>query len=288
MPRTFAFEAIGTGWRIDIEDETSDGAGETLRRRVLDRIAEFDLAYSRFRSDSLISRMAREAGEYRLPDDAAPMLDLYRSLYDLTGGAFTPLIGRMMVEAGYDAEYSMVPKELHAPPRWDDVMEVRHPVLTMKTPALLDVGAIGKGYLIDLVGELIASSGIRRFCIDAGGDILRRGDGELRVGLEDPQALDKVIGAVGLGNGSLCGSSGSRRAWDRFHHIMDPRTLDSARRVEAAWTRAKTAMLADAMATCLFLVPPEVLRLRHDFEYLVLYPDRRVVASPGFGAETFS
>ena len=58
--------------------------------------------------------MARAAGQYHLPDDAKPMFDLYYKLYAATDGKCTPLIGQVLVDAGYDANYSLQVGTFHA------------------------------------------------------------------------------------------------------------------------------------------------------------------------------
>lgn len=37
---------------------------------------------------------------------------------------------------------------------------------------MIDVGAVGKGYLIDRVADVLADAGLRRFTVDAGGDLV--------------------------------------------------------------------------------------------------------------------
>lgn len=290
MSAAFDFEAIGTRWRIDIDQAIDDEAKDSLLRLVLDRIAVFDKDYSRFRSDSLVAEMARRAGTYDLPGDAEPMLTLYKHLYDLTKGAMTPLVGQLLSDAGYDATYTLTPGELKTPPRWEDVLEYDYPKLVLKKPALLDFGAIGKGYLIDIVAGVLADAGVTSFCVDAGGDLLyREPSGKpLKIGLEDPSDLGKVVGVAEIKGGSLCGSAGNRRKWDRFHHIMDPRTLESPQHLAAVWTVAKTAIKADALATALYFISPESLLRYYEFEYLLLFPDRTVKASPHFPGELFT
>ncbi len=290
MPETIAFEAIGTRWRIDFDGPMTDDARQDLRRRLLDRISTFDKDYSRFRPDSMVSEMARRSGVYDLPADAEPMLTLYKHLYDITKGAMTPLVGQLLSDAGYDAAYSLKPGPLHTPPAWDEVLAYDFPKLVLKRPALLDFGAVGKGYLIDIIGAMLEDDGIRAYVIDAGGDIRHRDPTgrRLRVGLEDPGDHAKAVGVAEIGEASICGSSGSRRAWDRFHHIMDPRTLESPRHLDAVWTVAKTTLKADALATALFFVPPGELLPYYDFEYLLLFPDRTVKASRMFPAELFA
>lgn len=283
---SFAFEAIGTHWRIDLFEELSPEGQTALLRSIEERIAAFDRAYSRFRPDSLVTEMASRAGAYVLPDDAAPMMELYERLYRLTGGAFTPLIGQTLADAGYDAEYSLVPKTLHAPPAWEDTIGYAHPRLTLTRPALLDFGAGGKGYLADLVGGIVEAAGVRAYCVNAGGDIVCRG-AATRVGLEDPRDPGKAIGIATVRDGSICGSAGNRRAWGEFHHTIDPRTLASPRHILATWVMAKSGLVADALATALYFADARSLRSVYDFEYVVLYADLSIERSDDAPVELF-
>lgn len=251
-----SFEAIGTSWTI--EADTID------IEKIKARIAEFDKNYSRFRSDSLVSKM-RIPGSYVLPDDAKPLFDLYQKLYLLTDGKMTPLIGTVMEQAGYDAQYSLKEKEMHTPPLWDDAIEYDFPKLIVKKPVLIDIGAIGKGYLIDLVGDLIKGN----FVIDAGGDIKIKGITQT-IGLENPDNANQIVKTVELHDKSIAGSAGNRRKWGRFNHIIDPFKLASPEHIKASWAIADTAMLADAMATALYFAEADELKKHFDFEYYII------------------
>ncbi len=284
----FDFEAIGTHWNIRINDILSDAQSEILLAHIRTRIDTFDRDYSRFRADSLVTRMSKEAGIYTLPEDARTMLDVYHALYTLTGGLLTPLIGQVISDAGYDAAYSLKSKTLQKPPSWDDVLDYSYPSLTVKKPALLDFGAAGKGYLVDIVTELLQDKGITSGSVDAGGDMRVFGTQEpLRIGLEHPEDTTKAIGVALIKNRSICGSAGNRRAWGEFHHIISPETLSSVRTVLAVWIVADTALLADALATCLFFVPPQMLLKHYQFEYLTMYKDHSIEHSKEFPAELF-
>lgn len=282
----FSFEAIGTTWTIDIDDRLDESALQVIESAVRDRIATFDRVYSRFRDDSLVFEMSQKAGEYMLPADAKPMFDLYEKLYTVTDGAFTPLIGDMLIQAGYDAEYSLIPKKVEPPLRWENTLSYSFPKLTIHTPTMLDLGGIGKGYLVDIVATIIAQNGAKIFTVDAGGDMYVHGRHEI-VGLEHPLDHAKVIGKITIDSGSLCGSSGSRRAWANYHHIIDARNQQSPRDVIATWVLADTTLIADAMATCLFLCDAKKLRESFQFEYLILYSDLRIEKSDQFKAELF-
>lgn len=284
--------ATGTTWHIDSYDEISDDERARLTQAIDQRSQEFEHTYSRFRDDSFVAQLAREAGTYPLPPDAAPMLDLYRELYEVSGGVLTPLIGQTLVDAGYDAKYSFQPKPtISLPPKWEDSIDYRagSDSLTMKHPAQLDFGAIGKGYLVDLIATLIHEAGITGFCIDAGGDIYCRHPSEpLVFGLENPEREGEVIGTATLQRGSLCGSSGNRRRWDQYHHIINPHTGRSPQDIRAVWVTAESARLADGLATCLYFAPAAVLKKRYTFEYILVMHDGSAELSPDFPGQLFT
>ena len=285
----FTFDAIGTFWQIDVYDTLSPDQEAALRTYIIDRIAAFDMVYSRFRADSLVTSMSLHTGVFTMPDDAERLMSLYYDLYLKTNGLFTPLVGNILSDAGYDATYTLVQnKPLVVPPSWEETLEYKHPLVTMKKPAMLDFGAAGKGYLVDLIGELIESEGYRSYCIDAGGDILHRGDSPIRIGLENPTNIEQVIGIYPLANQSICGSAGNRRVWGNFTHIINPHTLTSPRTIAAVWVIADTALLADALATCLFFVSPDILNATYQYEYLIVYEDMSIATSEKYTGEIFT
>lgn len=286
----FQFEAIGTHWQIDIPEELSPSVFSAIENVILERIAVYDEAYSRFRDDTLVAKMAEREGVYELPDDAPPLFSLYEQVYSLTEGKVTLLIGKVMEEAGYDKEYSLISKKLHTPPTISEVFSRDGNILTMKKPALIDIGAAGKGYLVDLVGEVLEAQGVHSYTIDAGGDITHRSISvtPISIGLENPNNTSEVIGVVTLGNQSIAGSAGNRRAWGKFHHIIDPTTLESPTEILATWVVADTTLLADMLATCLFFVPASVLTPHFSFAYVILYKDFSIERSADLNAEFFS
>lgn len=285
----FSFGAIGTAWKISLPGIGLAHA-ESVICAVRERIESFEQAYSRFRPDSFVGKMREKAGTYELPADAAPMLALYRALYGLTGGKMTPLIGRVLEDAGYDGAYSLVPQERIAPARkWDEVMEYDPPFLVAKEPISLDFGAVGKGYAVDIAAEAVRSQGIGEYTVNAGGDIAHRGPAEvpLRVGLEDPDDPAKAVGMAEITAGSICGSAGNRRAWGRFTHIIDPDSVASPRHIKALWVTAETAMVADALSTALFFVKPAALTGHFAFEWAIYRSDGSAETSPSFPGEFF-
>jgi len=251
-------------------------------------IGKFDTHYSRFRADSLVSKMSRTTGEYRLPDDAEPMFDLYKELYDASDGLITPLIGQTLSDAGYDATYSLQPQKLQVPPAWEDCLIYDYPLLTVKKPVLLDLGALGKGYLVDIIGDLLQKNGVEHYVINAGGDIFCCTPMPIEVALENPFKTAEAVGIAKIANQALCGSAGNRRVWANFTHILNPKTLLSPQHLAAVWVTADTTMLADALTTALFFMPPEELHKRYTFNYGLVTEQSEIQTSKDFPARFFT
>ena len=285
------FTALGTTWNIDLRDAENAAIADKLFTDIRARLEKFENDYSRFRSGSLVSKIAKKAGTYRLSDDAEPMLDLYRKLYDATGGKVTPLIGKVLVDAGYDSSYSLQPaSKINPAEKWDDVMKYDPPDLIVNRPVQLDFGAAGKGYAVDIVAEMIEKCGLKSYSVNAGGDIAYQ-DADHKpfvIGLEDPDDIKKIVGTVELKEGAIAGSAGNRRTWDRFHHIIDPDKAESPKHIKALWVTADSVMLADGLATALFFVEPQKLADGFKFECAILYADRSAMVSSSFPGKLFS
>ena len=255
----FRFEAIGTQWEI----ETPEPLDRPLRRRILERIQQFDSTYSRFRPDSLVARVAAApvGGCFDFPEDSVTLFDLYDRLYTATGGAVDPLVGHDLELLGYDRTYSLVPApdrltEAHARgrARWSTDVVREGTSLVTRRPLVIDVGAAGKGYLVDIVTEILREAGITRFVVDGSGDLRHAGESCMRVGLEHPLDPGLVIGVSHLQDRALCASAVSRRVWGAgLHHVLDARTGVPVRDVVATWVVADEAVTADGLATALFL-----------------------------------
>lgn len=281
----FVFQAIGTHWEIDVK--FPDSKKDDLFLAIKNRIEEFDKNYSRFRKDSLVFKIFNTLGIYDMPPDFLSIFNLYKDLSRKTNGLFTPLIGNVLRDAGYDENYSLVKKkELSHPLPLDDVLTFSNGKLTVKEPVMLDFGAAGKGYLIDIIGNLIENFGVSEFCVDAGGDILKKGS-PITIGLENPHDTTQVIGKIIVENGSICGSAGNRRKWNNFHHIINPNTLKSPDNILAVWVTAQSAVIADSISTVLFLDPTINLTDTYAYEYLIMFSDNTIQKSKKFNAELY-
>jgi len=278
------FDAIGTRWSI----ETDRSLSNEVKQKVMSCIDTFDRTYSRFRDDSKVSKIYHNPGEYHLDDNSSQLSRLYRQLYDATDGAVTPLIGEGLVAAGYDKNYSLSPSMPSLAPVWDDDFVWKGRSMRTKRPVLVDVGAAGKGCLIDNVADIMEKEGFSSYVIDASGDMKHRGRNTEMVGLENPYDTSRVIGVVPLQNASLCASATNRRRWtDGWHHVLDGRTSLPTTTVVATWVVAELAMMADGLATALFFVNPNKLEFAGDFQFVRLFGNGKVEYSKNFVGELY-
>ena len=273
LPYKITFDAIGTTWQIDTLKRLPDD----LTRELQVRIDQFDKNYSRFRDDSLVTAISHQAGSYQLPSDAAPLLAFYQTLYKLTDGKVTPLIGVALERAGYDAAYSLKSRPQRPIPLWEGTLDWDSSSLTTHAPALLDFGAAGKGYLVDILAALLHAHGVSDYVIDASGDLRHSGKSENRVGLEHPLNPRTIIGVINVQNQSLCASASNRRRWGKdMRHIFDPTSRSPVRDVIATWVIADSAMVADGIATALFLTEPRILLDVYSFKYVRMFADQSI------------
>ena len=280
----FSFDAIGTAWQIDTPVELS----AEIRAAVVRMIDEYDAVYSRFRPDSRISVLTA-GGSVDLPPTGEALGNLYRTLYRLTDGAMSPLVGGSLEQLGYDAGYSFVPQGAPVPAMvWDETFQWHGNTIRSDQPVTLDVGAAGKGQLVDLVSAALHNAGYPEHTVDAGGDMLHTGPSVLRVALEHPYTPDSAIGVVTLQDRALCASASNRRRWaDGLHHVLDATTGQCVDTVVATWVLADDALVADALATALFLVPPEVLLAEFDFDYVRIHSEGRAQFSSSLAGALF-
>lgn len=279
----WVFEAIGTRWEI----VTDSPLPLDRRDAVTGVVAAFDAEWSRFRADSLVTRLSTRPGAVPAPADAVDMLEAYRELSEATAGAVNPLVGASLEALGYDAAMTLRARTSQAaPPDWTRMLRWSASELSLSVPAIIDVGALGKGRLVDLVVAVL--DGVPgRLIVDAGGDLRVRG-GRARAALEHPYDPASAIGVTEVTDRALCASAIGRRAWgDGLHHVLDARTGLPVGTWAATWALAGDAMHADAAATALFFEGGAELAARWGADWVRMTTDGRVQCSPGFDGELF-
>lgn len=283
-PTIFEYEAMGTFWKVTFFESVAQVKHDQLYTKIRTLIDDFEGKYSRFKSDSLVAQLSRTVGVVEVPHDLVAMMRIYERLYDLSDGMFTPLVGALLEDLGYDSSYSGVPKEIvrDIPTLHEALLVVDDTHLEIKIPMMLDLGAVGKGYFVDVLFSFLKAEGFEHFLVDGSGDVRYASpDRSITVGLEHPKDLSLVIGTYEMYEGAMCSSATNRRRWSTYSHYLNPVTKTSPEEVLATWVVTKEAAIADALSTVLFFTPPEKIT-GFDFEYCVINKELRIKKSPGF------
>ena len=215
-----------------------------------------------------------------------------------TGGTFDPTVAPLL-------DLWDIPAGPHSPPSADAVASALVRVGWQRVSwdaagrrvelggTSLDFGGIAKGYALDRAAEALRGAGVRDFIVDAGGDLFvsgAKGKDRWRVGVQHPRDHDRLLRVVTPQEGAFVTSGDYERffEWEgrRFHHILDPRSGYPASGCRSVTVWAPTALDADALATALFVLGPELgLALLKDVpqaEALFVDSEGRVVETDGF------
>ncbi|GAA1139448.1 FAD:protein FMN transferase [Nocardioides aquiterrae] len=268
-------------------------------------LAEVDRTCNRFRPDSDLSRANAAAGRWVEVDPllvAAVTAACRAALH--TGGLVHPLLGRPLVQLGYDRDFAALAAGGDAPAvlwpsaepgldSWRDLGLDPDGALRVPAGTALDLGATGKAWAADVVAAAFAE--------ELGGSALVSLGGDLAIAAPDgdpwPVAISThpdgpVETTVGLDRGGLATSSTRVRRWARrgvhLHHLVDPRTGRPAaevwRTVTATGPTCAAANTATTAAVVLGAEAPGWLAARGVTARLVA-ADGRVVTTGGWPAE---
>ncbi len=144
----------------------------------------------------------------------------------------------------------------------------------------LDPCAVVKGWAAQKGAELLSAAGARRFCLNAGGDVIAVG-GPWRVGVRHPDRADRLCAVVDLTDRAVATSA----RYERGDHIFDARTGRPATGLLSVTVVAPTLTEADTVATAAFALGAEGVPWaagRERCEVFAVDAGRRVLRSPGF------
>jgi FAD:protein FMN transferase len=230
-----SFPALGTTAVLLVTEATVLPEAQRLLRTDLDAL---DLACSRFRADSEVSRLP--AGR---PAAVSPLLraalDAALWTAEVTDGLVDPTVGEAVARLGYDRDFAEVPTDgpgvpAGAPvPGWWRVRLAGDRVVVPRGLSL-DLGASAKAFAADRAADRIAAACGCGVLVSLGGDVAAAGpapDGGWPVSVgDDHRRVDPGDPVVAISGGGLATSSVALRTWRRggrsVHHIVDPRTGD--------------------------------------------------------------
>ncbi|HZX27271.1 MAG TPA: FAD:protein FMN transferase [Telluria sp.] len=212
-------------------------AAERLARCAIDEVRRIETKYSRYRPDSIVSRIGAAAGQdwVEIDVETAGLLGYADALFQSSEGLFDITSG--VLRRAWNFRVARVPDDAELAPLleligWDKVERrpgaVRLPLAGME----LDFGGFGKEYAADRAAAMLAAQGVRHGYVNLGGDLRALGpqpDGSpWQIGIQDPRNEANTIAGLPLANGALATSGDYERFMEvdgqRYCHILDPRT----------------------------------------------------------------
>lgn len=289
--RSRTFEKIGTFIQVSVytsEEEKAQKAFDTVSA-VFD---EVNIQMSAHREDSLLSRINRASGiePVRIPEGLFGLIENSLAYSEKTDGAFDLTVGPVIKLYGFYRNKGYLPskKELKKTLELVGWKNVRmkpedSSVFLAKKGMLLDLGAIAKGYAVDLAIERLKKQGVADALVNAGGNLYALGDKDgdgWSVGVQHPLNENEIYLTLGMKDLAIATSGCYQRyvtvGGKTYCHILDARTgLAINNGMLSATIIGPNAKDTDALATCVMLLGPDegfaFLRDFKGFEGLILY-----------------
>jgi thiamine biosynthesis lipoprotein len=260
-PAGTSWQALGTSAVLRVCEAS---ALPTAYARVTRELADIDVACSRFRTDSELSRVNARAGRAtHVGPVLMEALEVAIRAAACSDGDVDPTVGRALELAGYDRDWHALDPpagEPEAPARitarvrtgWQAIsLDSEHASVRVPAGVKLDLGASAKAWAADRAATAAARETGCGVLVSLGGDIATAGGapaGGWRIRVTDdhrggPGAPGQTIA---IQSGGLATSSTTVRRWRHrghtMHHIIDP---DTGAPVRETWRTVSVAA-----ATC--------------------------------------
>jgi thiamine biosynthesis lipoprotein len=260
----YAFMAMGSPCEIQVETNDLDltrQLGEVAEAEAL----RIERKYSRYREDSLLSRINRAGGvPVEVDTETAALLDYAATCFDLSERRFDITSGVLRRAWKFDGS-DRIPSVEHVEALlpfvgWNRV-EWESPTITLPAGMEIDFGGLGKEYAVDMALYCVRQRSDAPMLLNFGGDLRvsgpRAGDVRWRVLIEAVED-DPANAWLEIAEAALTTSGDARRFLFkdgvRYSHILDPRTgwpiQNAPRSVTVA---ARTCMEAGITSTLAML-----------------------------------
>jgi thiamine biosynthesis lipoprotein len=261
----FTFRAMAAENELQLH-----AADEATARRAasaaIDEVHRIEAKYSRYRPDSVLSRINAAAGSGAsiIDDETSHLLDFADACWRQSDGLFDPTSG--ILRRAWRFDVPRVPTDAELAPLlaligWDkverDERSIRLPAAGME----LDFGGFGKEYAVDRAAAVLKEAGIESAFASLAGDLLVLGEqpgGEpWQVGIQHPRERDRIIARLPVASGGVATSGDYERFIEvdgvRHCHILDPRTGRSARGFQSVTVHATSCIVAGSASTIAML-----------------------------------
>jgi FAD:protein FMN transferase len=265
-----SFDVMGTRAKVEFESDSPVLAKELLEQ-VIEEMNRVDRLMSPYKSDSELSRVNRDAaqGDVTISKELFLLLAKSKKFSVLTDGAFDITFSSV----GYLYDYRNQSK-----PGAETIQHLKQSINyksiqlipeTLQVKFLdqntkIDLGGIAKGHAVDRCIDLLMEHGIQNAFVSAGGDsrvIGQKGDRLWYIGIRHPRDAKRLIVNMPLQEVAISTSGDYERYFDqegvRYHHIIDPKTGDSARGSQSVTILAESSVDADALSTSIFILGAE-------------------------------
>ncbi len=300
------FRALGSLCQVDFACASESRARE-FKADARAWVERFERTFSRFRPDSLVSRVNALAGKdgVELDDEAESLFSLVDWFHWSTGGVFDPSALPLVALWDYHTPLARVPEAsaveaARAKVGWKRVLHKDRRLMLPEAGMGIDLGGIGKEYAVDMVFQMGLAAGFPSVHVNFGHDLRVTGPapqgGPWLVGLEDPRRPESCWGGLAIAQQAVTTSGDYMRFVEadgrRYGHILDPRTgRPTANRCESATVIATTCTEAGILSTTVCVLgPDEGLRLLNGWSQVegCLWSGDKRYQTNGFGGYVYT
>ncbi len=260
-----------------LQYHAADGAEATdAAMAALDLVDQLETQLTIYRDTSEILEINRAAadGPVVVEPQLFVLLDLCAWLHAETRGAFDLTSGPLSRVWGFLRREGRVPAEADVAAAmttvgFDKVVLNRDArTIRFREPGVeINLNAVGKGYALDRVAQLLAERGVGDFLCHGGrSSVLARGRdrgddcGGWRIAVPHPFEAGCSVGEIILRDEALGTSGAGTQFFEvegrRFGHLIDPRTGFPANGVFTATVVSASAAEADALSTAFYVMGP--------------------------------
>lgn len=269
----FRFEAMACDCEVRIAG-WSERKAAPLAQRAIDEVRRIEAKYSRYRADSVVSRINAAAGSGRAVEvdaETAQLLAFAQQLHQQSEGLFDVTSGILRRAWDFRARRKPGEGELDAllgRIGWHklrfDGQRIALPLAGME----LDFGGFGKEYAADRAAALLQAAGVRHGMVNLGGDIRvigPRPDGcPWVIGIQHPREPHTVIAHCAVRDGALATSGDYERSFAdddgrRYCHVLDPRSGWPVSHWQSVSVVAPACVAAGALTTIAMLKQADAL-----------------------------